>query len=98
MNTIYAKLLAGRGEYGEYTKYVFQNLETGEYILCTKFPNWNVPPIKVGTVGYLKYKEVIAGRETWYDPVNNIFIPYKFDLDQFIDFIEKPSVIDTIIV
>lgn len=92
MNTIYARLLAGREEMGDYTKYVFQNIDTGEYILCTKFPNWDSPPIKLGAVGYLKYKEIIAGKETWYDPVNNIFVPYRFDSDQFIDFVEKQVV------
>lgn len=91
MNTIYSKLVAGKDELGGYTKYVFQNLETGEYVLCTKFPNWETPPIKLFAVGYLKYKEIIAGKETWYDPISNTFIPYKYDTDQFIDFVEEKS-------
>lgn len=70
---------------------------TGKLVLCTKFPNWDCPPIKIGTKGYLKYKEIIAGRETWYDPISNIFIPYKFDADQFIDFVPEPECADTII-
>ena len=89
MNTIYAKLVACREDLGGYVKYVFQNIDKGEYILCTKFPNWETPPIKLFSVGYLKYKEITAGRDTWYDPIENIFIPYKFDAEQFIDFVEE---------
>ena len=58
MITIYAKLLAGRRELGGYIKYVFQDLDTKKYILCTKFPNSNSDPIKLGTIGYLKYEKI----------------------------------------
>lgn len=88
MNTIYAELIAGREELGGYVKYVFRNLENGKPILCTKFPNWDCPPIKLHTAGYLKYKEIIAGKDTWYDHANDVFRFYKYDADQFIDFVE----------
>lgn len=91
MKVIKARLSASREDPGDYTKYVFQNLDTGEYVLCTKFPNWDTPLINLGSVGYLKYKEIIAGKETWYDHVNNVFVPYKFDADQFIDFVLEPK-------
>lgn len=94
MNVIKARLVASREDPGDYTKYVFQNVETGSYVLCTKFPNWDTPPIQLNETGYLKYKEIIAGRETWYDHVNNMYIPYKFDADQFIDFIIEPKIHD----
>lgn len=74
---------------GGYIKYVFKNKKTNEYILCTRFPNWETPPVKLFTTGYLQYKEIIAGKETWYDKVNNIFIPYCYDANQFIDFVEE---------
>lgn len=98
MNTIYCKLVAGREDLGGYVKYVFQNLESGEYLLCTKFPNWETPPIKLFTVGYLKYKEIIAGKETWYDKISGTFVPYYYDADQFIDFVEEKSETKTIII
>ena len=92
MNTIYAELVACKEDLGGYVKYVFRNLDKKEYILCTKFPNWETSPIKLFSIGYLKYKEIIAGKDTWYDPVENIFIPYRYDAEQFIDFVEeRPS-------
>lgn len=57
--TNYVKLLAKRE--GTYTTYVFQNLDKEEYIMCTKLPNWNVPEVDIGDIGYLQYKEVLAG-------------------------------------
>lgn len=97
MSTIYAKLVACKEDPGGYVKYVFQNIENGEYLLCTKFPNWETPPIKIFATGYLKYKEIIAGKETWYDHVSGTFIPYKYDTDQFIDFVEERCTSDCII-
>ena len=37
-STIRAKLLTKKE--GLYTLYVFQDLDTGAYIMCTKLPNW----------------------------------------------------------
>lgn len=97
MITVYTRLLAGRVELGGYTKYVFQDINTGKYILCTKFPNWDTPPIKLGSVGNLKYKEILAGKGSWYEPISKIYIPYKFNYNQFIDFDEKKTIVSTII-
>lgn len=86
MITVYAKLLAGRRELGGYVKYVFKNLDTGKYILCTKFPNWNSELIKLGTIGYLKYEKISAG-ELY--PIRNDRVPYKYTIDKFISFEEE---------
>lgn len=76
---------------GGYIKYVFRNKETNDYILCTRFPNWETPPIKLFSVGYLKYKEIIAGKDVWYNKDEGIFMSYNYDIDQFIDFVEEVS-------
>lgn len=55
-----AKLVAIRE--GEYTKYVF-HLENGEYIMCTRLPNWETPNIKQNEDGFLRYKIVSAGEK-----------------------------------
>lgn len=91
MSTIYSKLVAEREDLGGYHKYVFQNQDTGEYILCTRFPNWETPPVELFSIGYLQCKEIIAGKDLWYDVVSNSFIPYNYDMIQFIDFIEKKT-------
>ena len=86
MITIYAKLLAGKRELGGYVKYVFQDLDTKKYILSTKFPNWNSDPIKLDTIGYLKYEKISAG-ELY--PIRNDRVPYKYTIDKFISFEEE---------
>lgn len=91
---VYAKLLAGRRELGGYVKYVFQDLNTGKYILCTKFPNWNSEPIKLGTIGYLKYEKISAG-ELY--SIRNDCVPYKYTIDKFISF-EKEEKRNSIII
>ena len=56
-----AKLLAIRE--GTYTNYVFQSEEDGSYIMCTRLPNWKVPDLNVGDIGFLEYQIIKAGEE-----------------------------------
>ena len=39
----HVKLLAIRES--TYTMYVFQDLDNGEFIMCTRLPNWHTPKI-----------------------------------------------------
>lgn len=92
--TIHVKLVAFRRGCWDYVTYIFQNLDDkdGEYISCTRFPNWTCAELKVGDVGFLKYREVIAGDSRWYDWKTNRYIPYKYSGIHFLDFIyEKPK-------
>lgn len=96
MTVLHCELLAYQEDPGDYTIYVFKNLDyTGvldRYIMCTKCPNWNSSPIEIGQRGYLKYKEIIAGKDSWYDSTSNDFIPYKYDGIQFFEFVkDKPK-------
>lgn len=94
-----AKLLAERK--GDYTVYVFLNLdhrsydETNLYIMCTKCPNWeNNDDLKIGQEGFLKYKPVNAGIDTWYDHKTMQNSRYKYSANYFMEFIPITHVID----
>ena len=74
-----------------YTMYVFQNLDTFEYIMCTKPPNWQTDDIMVGEEGFLKYESVKAGEE-YYDPNTETSITYKYTNTYFTNFIRKSEI------
>lgn len=91
---ILSELVALREDIGGYIVYVFSikngKLPYDKYIMCTRFPNWESPYIKIGDVGFLKYREVDAGIDKWFDGEN--FIKYKYTGVHFLDFIyEKPK-------
>jgi hypothetical protein len=79
-----AKLIAERS--GTYTSYVFKDLETSTFIMCTKLPNWKSPAIAIGDEGFLHYKTVVAGEE-YYDPQLDENKKYLYSNIYFIDFI-----------
>lgn len=91
MHVVRAKLLTYRNEFGGYVIYVFRNLEDdtviGKYIWTIRFPNWNCPVLKVGDIGYLQYKEVEAGKTTWWDNNTQTNVFYKYDNIIFENFI-----------
>lgn len=96
--TIKATLIAKQEDYGGYITYVFENLNKttvfDQYVMCVRFPNWNCIFPEIGDVGYVTYREVIGGRDTWYDPYSRTEIPYKYTDIHFLDFIpfkEKKS-------
>lgn len=74
-----------------YTTYVFQNLDgvsfLDKYIMVTRWPRWEHRNLDIGEIGYLTYKEVIAGKDTWWD--GNQFIPYNYTNIVFIKFIKE---------
>lgn len=91
MVTIYCKLVAKEHDLGGYTTYVFQNLEEksiyDKYLMCTRWPNWEHRNLDLGENGYLTYKEVVAGVDTWYDGTS--FIPYNYTNIIFIKFVKE---------
>ena len=91
-----AKLLAQRKDLFDYTTYAFLNLDSPEYILCTRFPRWETPEIADGEVGILQFKEVIAGKDTWFDGTTNI--PYNYTGWHFINFVPLKEEKDDLIV
>lgn len=71
---------------GIYTTYVFKNLETEEYIMCTKLPNWDCNNIPLNVEGFLSYELAIAGN-SYYNPKTENFEIYKYSKLYFKNFI-----------
>lgn len=57
--------------------------------MCVQFPNWEHRPLRLGEIGFLEYKEIRAGIDTWFD--GSKMIPYNYNNIQFIKFIPKPE-------
>ena len=95
--TIRSELVATQYD-AQYTIYVFKNLDTNEYYMCTRLPNWETPPIQIGEKGFVHYKIVIAGKDTWYDKINNVHIPYNYDGYHFVNFVREKIITGDIIV
>lgn len=91
MYVVKAKLLTYREEYGGYILYVFENQDqctwNNKYVMTIRFPNWEAPTLKVGDIGFLSFKEVIAGETTWWDGQNKNF--YNYDNIVFINFVHE---------
>lgn len=77
---------------GTYTIYVFQELLTNEFIFCTRLPNWQVPNIDIGDIGFLQYREVRGGDE-YFNPVTYTTEIYQFSNVYFTNFVRKSDVI-----
>lgn len=95
--TILAQLVASKTDSREYTTYVFKCLDNittqyTEYIMCTRYPNWDHRDIRIGEVGYLNFEERLAGIDKWFD--GERFINYQYDGIQFVKFIEYQKVPD----
>lgn len=89
-HVIHAKLITFRE--GTYTQYVFQNVDTKEYILCTRLPNWLVPELNLGDTGFLEYHEVNAGEE-YFDPQQQKLVFYNYSNVYFINFVLKTDIL-----
>lgn len=78
-------LLAKHTDLFNYTNYAFQNLDTNEYILCVRFPNWEHSKINIGEKGILHFREVIGGEDKWFN--GSTFTPYRYTGWHFINFV-----------
>ncbi len=87
MNDIAIKATLVAKKSGLYTVYVFKNLDTQEYIMCTKLPNWDFGDISIGVSGFLTYENAIAG-EKYFDPRTQTFSTYNYTKLYFKNFIE----------
>lgn len=91
MVTIHGKLIAKEHDLGGYITYVFKDLDNNtfghSYLMVTRWPNWQHKNVEIGDIGYLTYKEVIAGVDKWWDGSN--FIPYNYTNLIFIKFVKK---------
>lgn len=92
--TIHAELVTFRHGCWGYITYVFRDIDRpdNDYISCVRFPNWDCADLRIGDVGFLKYKEVVAGDSRWYDWRDNKYVPYKYSGIHFLDFVyDKPK-------
>lgn len=87
-----AKLIAERQS--AYTVYVFQNTETGDYIMCTRLPNWQTPEVFLNEEGFLQFQEVKAGEE-YYDISQEKNIKYLYSNVYFKNFIKKSEFLNS---
>ena len=87
MNEIAIRATLVAKKYGLYTVYVFRNLDTQEYLMCTKLPNWDSNDISYGVSGFLTYENAIAGQK-YFNPRSQIFGVYNYTKMYFKNFIE----------
>jgi hypothetical protein len=74
-----------------YTIYVFKEINSEEYIMCTRLPNWQVPKIIVGDKGFLHYQDVQAGDQ--YITPSGDKIHYRYSNVYFINFVVKSDIV-----
>lgn len=91
--TLHAQLMAKCVDIGNYTTYVFKNLESTsydtEYIMCVQFPNWDQFDIQIGDKGFVNVRYVQEGVSQWYDGDKMNF--YKYTNIIFLKFIKEPN-------
>lgn len=76
---------------GNYTMFVFQDVNSKQYIMCTRLPNWQTPEVKVGDHGFLEYQEVKAG-EDYYNPATQTTEHYSYSNIYFMNFVQKTNI------
>ena len=74
-----------------YTIYVFKEINSETYIMCTRLPNWQVPEINIGDKGFLHYQSVEAGDE--YITPNGETVYYRYSNVYFINFVSKSDIV-----
>ena len=89
--TFYGEVVAVQP--GQYTLYVFKNLDEQDdsllrYITVTKVPNWNCKELNLGDKGYLECEYVNAG-DNYYQVSTNTIEKYNYTVCYLINFIEK---------
>ena len=89
--TLHAKLKAVYQDIGDYTTYVFENLDFKDYdyqyIMCVQFPNWNQSTIEIGDTGYVSLRYVKEGVSQWFDGTS--MQVYKYTNIIFLKFIPE---------
>lgn len=95
MITTFKAILLKKKE-GIYTTYVFQNWENGEYKMLTQPPNWDIPNIDEGTIGYVTMESVVAG-EKYFNRNTNKEDIYRYTQDYLKDFMKEKEQFKAII-
>lgn len=84
---IKARMVAKQTD-GAYEIYVFQDTLTPKsFVMCARCPNWNGPEPQMMQEGFLNFKEVQAGKDTYYDNIDGCFRAYQYDAIYFLSFV-----------
>lgn len=90
--TINVQLVAKR--LGDYTSFIFRNLETNTLVQVTKLPNWQGDNnINVGDTGFLTYLFIRAAVDHWVDQETGEIRSYRFSANYYQSFIPSSHVI-----
>ena len=90
------KLVASQEDF--YSQFVFQNLDEQDdsllrYITVTKLPNWDIPRLEIGDIGFVQCEYVDAGDRYYERSTGNTEI-YKYTSCYFINFIKEKEKIE----
>lgn len=87
--TRFGKLVGTYCDFDHYVTLVFQWLDTDseEYGMMVKYPNWQGESPCIGDTGFVKFNEVRAGIDQWFDGASWHY--YKYDDVVFQKFVEK---------
>lgn len=84
---------------GQYTMYVFKNLDEPNnsilrYFTVTQPPNWNIPTLSIGNIGFVECDYVNAGDE-YYQSSSGEKQTYNYTVCYMLNFIEQqPKIIN----
>lgn len=78
--------------------YVFRNVnkdrnDEREYIMCTQSPNWNCSHIEIFQEGFLTFKDVRAGHDTYYSNALGRDVQYQYDGTYLLNFVPLTHVL-----
>jgi len=83
--------LVGRLDEGSYVKYVFEDLlftnRKHQFITMTKCPNWNSQEIIPMQEGFVTYKYVEAGKDTYWCNQAQTYKLYSYTAIYFLSFV-----------
>ena len=84
-NTIRGQLVAKKD--GIYTNYVFKNLDNGEYVMCSRLPNWDCEELPLFVEGFVSF-EFVKGGDLYYNPKTSSEGIYQYTNVYFKNFIK----------
>ena len=79
--------LVGSKEEGAYTVYVFEDLTTHDFIMCSKCPNWNGEDPVMLQEGFMQFKHVKGGKDTYFEASSGTHKCYQFTATYFQSFV-----------
>lgn len=83
---IKAQLMASQQD-GAYKIYVFQDQTTGEFIMCSRCPNWRGDEPEELQEGFVHFKHVEGGKDTYFDARIGQFVAYQYSATYFLSFV-----------